>query len=145
VEGANNPFARKLSSTLLSHYRVIDVSPNLTSQYRSRKGQGKTDEIDAGNVARAVLANPELVSFAPSNKQEHLKSLTRTRQKLVEQQTALRLSLKSTSLEASRQALAEVIASFSTGINKLEREMRVLSTSKLKIEDFQLAFSGYGP
>lgn len=126
LEGANNPFARELSEKLLAHYRVVDVSPSLTSQYRSQQTQHKSDEIDASNVARALIANPELVSFAPLAQQEELKSLTRTRQKLVNDRTALKLSLKTKTLNASRQALKAVIKALSASIKELVREMRRL-------------------
>ena len=126
VEGANNPFARELSGLLLASYKVIDVPPSLTSQYRSKRTQVKSDEVDAANVARAVLANPDLTRFVPCNQQEQLKSLTRTRQKLVEQRTALRLSLNTLSLASARQALEAVLVTLKTSIKALERQMRCL-------------------
>ena len=125
VEGANNPFARKLSYGLGS-YKVVDVAPSLTSQYRSGRSQSKSDEIDAENVARAVLANPELPEFVPSSKQEALKSLTRTRDSLVRHKTAHALSLNSASLATTRQALEDVIVSLKASIKALEREMKRL-------------------
>ena len=126
IEGANNPFARKLSRLLLAEYKVVDVSPSLTSQYRSKRTQRKSDELDASNVARAVLANPDLVGFDPSDQQEQLKSLTRTRQKLVKQRTALKLSLRTQTLEPSRQALKAVLVALKNAIQQLERDMKRL-------------------
>src|SRR4029450_928658 len=38
---------------------VFSISPALTSQYRARRGRKKNDIIDAGNVARALVANPQ--------------------------------------------------------------------------------------
>lgn len=126
VEGANNPFAQELSRSLLLSYKVIDVSPSLTAQYRSRRTQRKSDEVDAANVARAVLANPELSRFAPLGQQETLKSLSRTRQKLVQQRTALGLSLTSTPQRAAREALQAVIACLDASIKQLEQELKHL-------------------
>ena len=126
VEGANNPFARELSRKLLGRYKVIDVPPSLTSQYRSKRTQQKSDEVDAANIARAVLANPELSQFAPCDQQEQLKSLTRTRQKLVEQRTALSLSLRTLSLASARQALEAVLVTLKASIKTLEQQMRRL-------------------
>ena len=126
IEGANNPFTRKLCKAVRASYSVVDVPPGLTSQYRSRRTQHKSDEVDASNVARAVLANPELVTFTPLDEQEQLKNLTRTRQKLVEQRTALGLSLSSQPIETCRQALEEVRSVIAIKLKELEREMRRL-------------------
>lgn len=132
VEGANNPFARALSQSLLGQgYRVVDVAPSLTSQYRSRRGRKKSDQGDAENVARVVLANPELTDFQPSVKVETLKSLTRTREALVKQLTAHRLSLPSTELEAARFALEAVVTVLKEQIKVLGAAMKTLVTDLL--------------
>jgi transposase len=100
VEGANNPFARKLSEGLLqAHYGVVNISPSLTSQYRSKRGRTKSDEVDAENIARAALANPSLVAFTTHAKVEELKTLTRTRALLSQHLTTLRLSCASLKLD----------------------------------------------
>jgi transposase len=125
VEGANNPFARALSRSLLRQgYKVVDVSPSLTSQYRSKRGRTKSDLIDAENVAKAVLANPELASFQPMADIEELKSLSRIREALVKQLTAHRLSLKSSDSETARQVLGAVITVLVEQIGTLEGEMK---------------------
>ena len=127
VEGANNPFARVLSQQLLKqNYRVVDVSPSLTSQYRSKRGRKKSDLVDAENIAKVALANPELSAFAPRQTVEELKSLTRTREALVKQLTAHRLSLRSTELAAARQALEAVIGVLTEQIKALEVELKTL-------------------
>lgn len=127
VEGANNPFARVLSRSLLGQgYRVVDVSPSLTSQYRSRRGRKKSDEVDAENVARAMLANPELSNFKPQAKLEELKRLSRTREALVKQLGAHRLSLQSIDLKTARHALEAVIAVLIEQVKVLETAMKVL-------------------
>jgi transposase len=110
IEGANNPFARSLSHHLLKmNHKVVDIAPSLTSQYRSKRGYKKSDEIDAENVAKAALANPTLTRFVPNSIIEELKTLTRTRELLAEQLTAQRLSLSATVLPVARQALGAVI------------------------------------
>lgn len=127
IEGANNPFARGLSQSLLEQgYRLIDVSPSLTSQYRSKRGRTKSDVVDAENVARAALANPEFVSFQPQAKFEELKSLSRTREALVKQLTAHRLSLRSVELEAVRNALDAVVTVLKAQIGALEARLKTL-------------------
>lgn len=50
---------------LEQNYQVVDVAPSLTSQYRSKRGRKKSDEVDAENVARVMLANPGLSPFRP--------------------------------------------------------------------------------
>lgn len=42
---------------------VFATSPNLTSQYRTRGNQMKSDEVDAANAARDLLTNPTLGPF----------------------------------------------------------------------------------
>ena len=127
IEGANNPFARALSQGLLGQgYRVVDVSPSLTSQYRSKRGRKKSDLVDAENVARVALANPELSAFALQQTVEDLKSLTRTREALVKQLTAHRLSLRSTELVVARQALEAVVKVLTEQLKELEAEMKRL-------------------
>ena len=127
VEGANNPFSRELSQSLLKQgYIVVDVNPGLTSQYRSKRGRKKSDQVDAENVARAALANPGLSAFEPCAKVEDLKSLTRTRDALVKQLTAHRLGLRSTELEAAKQALEAVIGVLTEQVKALEKAMKRL-------------------
>ncbi len=127
IEGANNPFARRLSQALLGQdHKVVDISPSLTSQYRSKRGRKKSDEVDAENVARAALANPELTTFAPRQAVEDLKHLTRTREALAKQLTAHKLSLASLELEVARQAVEAVIAVLKEQLKTLEQAMKAL-------------------
>ena len=143
VEGANNPFARALSSLLLqAPYRLVDISPSLTSQYRSKRGRKKNDEVDAENIARVLLANPELVSFQLQDRVEDLKQLSRTRETLVAQLTAQRLSLKSVQLAQVRQALEAVISAVSEQIEQLELAMKSI-VAELMPELLEL--QGVGP
>ena len=127
VEGANNPFARCLSEGLLKQgYGVVNVSPSLTSQYRSKRGRKKSDEVDAENVARSALANPELTTYTAHRKIEELKTLTRTRTLLAQQLTALRLSLHTLTLDTAQQALESVISVITQQLKDLEKAMRQL-------------------
>lgn len=126
VEGANNPFARALSERLGRDYKLVDVSPSLTSQYRSKRGHKKSDKVDAENVARAALANPEIVGFEPQAQVEELKHLSRTREALVKQLTAHRLSLQSSDSKTARQALEAVIAVLVEQVKALETALKRL-------------------
>jgi transposase len=127
IEGANNPFARSLSQLVLkAGHHLVDVSPSLTSQYRSKRGYKKSDEVDAENVARVALANPELARFASQAKIEELKTLTRTRETLVEHLKAQRLSLTTLTVEVAQQALKQVIAVMQEQLKLLEKAMHTL-------------------
>jgi transposase len=127
IEGANNPFARSLSQLVLkAGHHLVDVSPSLTSQYRSKRGYKKSDEVDAENVARVALANPELARFASRAKIEELKTLTRTRETLVEHLKAQRLSLTTLTVEVAQQALKQVIAVMQEQLKLLEKAMHTL-------------------
>ncbi len=61
IEGASNPFILEfVHASLERGERVVNIAPNLTSQYRSRHGTKKTDVIDAQNAARALKSQSEL-------------------------------------------------------------------------------------
>ncbi len=127
VEGANNSFAKTLSEEMLQeNYKVVNISPSLTSQYRSKRGRKKSDEVDAENIARVALANPDLVHFTAYAKVEELKTLTRTRVLLSQQLTALRLSLSTLSLKSASQALESVITVIAQQLIDLEKTMSIL-------------------
>jgi transposase len=127
VEGANNPFARKLSDSLFqAQYSVINISPSLTSQYRSKRGRTKSDEVDAENIARAALANPGLVPFTTHAKVQELKTLTRTRALLSQQLTTLRLSCSSLTLGKARQMLEPVIALIEQQLKDLDKALNII-------------------
>ena len=85
VEGAGNHFISMFVDQLLSRGEsVFSISPSLTSQYRARRGRKKNDLIDAGNVARALLANPQLPELNAVEQQRTLQELTRTQRRLSE-------------------------------------------------------------
>jgi len=127
IEGANNPFSRELSRMLLEKgYRIVNIHPSLTSQYRGKRGMNKTDEIDAENVARAVFANPKLADFKPLASIEELKQLSRTRAKLVKNRKALRLSILTLTEQQAHKALDAIITVLTAEIKKLEVAMKKL-------------------
>ena len=126
IEGANNPFARNLSKKLMSSYEVVNVSPSLTSQYRSKRTNEKNDEIDAENVARAYLANPSLVSYCPDDRIEQVKALSRSRESLVKQKTAHGLSFNATDNDDVKAALQAVIEVLKKEIKTLEAKMKLV-------------------
>jgi hypothetical protein len=64
VEGAGNRFVAQFVKELLAKGETIySIASSLTSQYRCRRGTKKNDQMDAANVARALLANPQLPSL----------------------------------------------------------------------------------
>jgi transposase len=96
VEGASNPFIASWVGRLSGEgERLFNVPPSLTSQYRSRRGKKKNDEIDAQNAARALLANPDLPPHRPrpGASQRELQVLSRTRRRLGEELKANRMAL----------------------------------------------------
>lgn len=122
--------------------RLVDSSPSLTSQYRSKRGRKKNDEVDAENVARVLLANPNLGQCQPQAKIEELKQLSRTRETLVAQLTAQRLSLRSAQVTQVRQALEAVITTVNEQIEQLELAMKGI-VAELMPELLEL--QGVGP
>jgi hypothetical protein len=60
---------------------IYAIAPNLTSQYHCRRGTKKNDQVDAANVARALLANPQLPSLQYSDRQRELQELSRAQRK----------------------------------------------------------------
>jgi len=100
VEGAANRFVSAFVGQLLERGEaVVNIPPNLASQYRARRGCKKNDVVDAQNAARALLANPGLPAFTLGERQRELQDLSRTQRRLSEQ------------LKANQAALAELDAS----------------------------------
>jgi transposase len=61
IEGAGNHFIATFVSQLVERGEIIySIPPSLTSQYRAQRGRKKNDVVDAENVSRALLANPQL-------------------------------------------------------------------------------------
>jgi transposase len=71
IEGVGNSYIYPFVAALLvQDEQVYAISPNLTSHYRTRGNEMKSDEVDAANAARALLANPNLTSYRPSTCQK---------------------------------------------------------------------------
>jgi transposase len=120
IEGANNPFVTELSRPLAESEAVVDISPSLTSQYRSKRGRRKTDEVDAVNIARAALANSDLPPFKPTGDVDQLKELVRTRERLSGELRGNRLALR----QVSKGCIAhEVLAEL---VNCLEAQLKLI-------------------
>lgn len=99
IEGAGNHFIAPFVNQLLEKgERVYSIPPSLTSQYRARRGRKKNDVVDAENVARALLANPQGASLHSPQQQREWQELTRAQRRLSEQ------------LKANRGALQELMA-----------------------------------
>lgn len=125
VEGATNPFISGWVADLLTTgERVYSISPSLTSLYRSKETKSKNDEIDALNCARALLANPELPTHDPPEKQRDLQRLSRTRKRLADDLKANRMA--ATELEegsALKEVLVKLIRDLEEGIKRIEKIM----------------------
>lgn len=127
IEGANNSFITTLSHPLAKHEMVIDISPGLTSQYRSKRGRKKSDEVDAINIARVALANPDLPPFSPTADLKQLKELVRTRERLSEQLRANRLALRQASEDGvPRRVLCALVACLRTQLEVIDKQLRQL-------------------
>ena len=99
IEGAGNHFVAVLVGQLLERSEMVySIPPSLTSQYRARRGRKKNDVVDAENVGRALLANPQLTPLHNTEQQRELQELTRAQRRLSEQ------------LRANRGALQELMA-----------------------------------
>lgn len=132
IEGADNPFVAPLVARLLDkEEKVTNVTPSLTSQYRARVGSKKNDTVDATNVARALLANPELPPYSSGLRQRELKEITRTRRRLSRDLKATRMSLKAlpedtrarSSLERVEAVLAEEVRELDKLAQQLVKEL----------------------
>lgn len=127
IEGASNRFIVSWVEALLgAGERVVNISPNLTSQYRARRGKKKDDRIDAENAARVLLANPKLPELRLCDAQQHLKVLTRTRQHLRQQLQANRAALASHQQETVRNSLKRLIAALKEELGVLDKEVKSL-------------------
>ena len=94
MEGAGNHFISAFVGQLLEqHEMVYSIPPSLTSQYRSRRGRKKNDIVDAENVGRALLANPQLAPLHCTRQRRELQELTRAQRGLSEQLKANRTAL----------------------------------------------------
>src|SRR5205823_8314668 len=111
IEGAGNHFIADFVKELLARGEAVyPICPNLTSQYRSRRGRKKNDVVDATNVARALLANPRLPLLRNSDWQRELQELSRAQRRLSEQLKSNRGALKELAHDSPvREVLEQVI------------------------------------
>ncbi|UQN09779.1 IS110 family transposase [Deinococcus sp. QL22] len=94
IEGAGNRDVAPLLALLFARNQLVyHIHPSLTSQYRARRGK-KNDLVDAENVARVLLANPELPRYQLSTQRTRLQELSRTRDKLAQQRKANQMMLE---------------------------------------------------
>lgn len=127
VEGVGNAYIYPFVTVLLAHdEQVYAVSPNLTSQYRMRGNEMKSDEVDAANAARALLANPALTPYRPSTCQKRAQELTRHYQRLRVQLKANEMALKQAN-EDLRAAMQSAVAGLKEALTMLEKQLKVLA------------------
>jgi transposase len=125
IEGAGNSFiAAWVAELLAAGEQLVNIHPNLTSQYRSRRSKKKNDAIDAANAARALLANPTLPPYQADARQSTLQELSRSRDRLAKELKANRMALKQLPLDSLvREPLQQVVEALEASIAALEREM----------------------
>jgi len=130
IEGAGNRYVAPLLALLFARNQsVYHIHPSLTGQYRARRGKKKNDLVDAENVARVLLANPELPLYQPSAQRTQLQELSRTRDKLAQQRKANQMMLEAlpTTTSASlHTALQAVLTSLEAALKELEQDMATL-------------------
>jgi transposase len=104
---------------------VYPIAPNLTSQYRCRRGNKKNDQVDAANVARALLATPQLPRVQYCDRQRELQDLSRAQRRLSEQLRANRSALvELTDQSPVRTVIEEVIQTLIVQFKELEKQLR---------------------
>jgi transposase len=126
IEGAGNHFIASFVNDLLAQGEtVFPISPNLTSQYRSRRGRKKNDIVDATNVARALSANPQLPVLQNVETQRKLQELSRVQRRLSEQLKANRGALSELADQSPvREILEQVIQTLVVQLKELKRQIR---------------------
>jgi transposase len=126
IEGAGNRFVAQFVKELLAKEETIyPIPPSLTSQYRSRRGAKKNDQVDAANVARALLANPQLPRLQYSDQQRELQELSRAQRRLSEQLTSNRSALSELPEQSPvRAVIEEMIRTLVCQLGELERQLR---------------------
>jgi transposase len=103
----------------------------------------KNDVVDAENVARALMANPQLAELHIAEPQKELQELTRTQRRLAEQLKASRGSLQElTAHSPVREVLIRVIQVLVEQLKVLQQRIRAT------VQDLMpslLDVSGVGP
>jgi len=128
IEGAGNHFVAIFVGQLLDQGEMVySIPPSLTSQYRARRGRKKNDVVDAENVGRALLANPQLVALHSGMEQRELQELTRAQRRLSEQLKANRGALQELTAESPvREIIQQVITTLVRQLAILERQIRTV-------------------
>ena len=128
IEGAGNRFITPFVGQLLEQGETIfSIPPGLTSQYRARRGRKKNDLVDAENVGRALLANPQLPALQCLEQQRELQELTRTQRRLSEQLKASRGALKELTIQSPvREILRPLIRTLVSQLRKLKEQIQML-------------------
>jgi transposase len=84
IEGADHHFIAVFVGQLLERSEMVySMPPSLSGQYRSRRGRKKNDVVDAENVGRALLANPQLTLLHNTEQQRELQELTRAQRSAI--------------------------------------------------------------
>jgi transposase len=127
IEGAGNHFVATFVTALLAQEEAVySIAPSLTSQYRSRRGRKKNDVVDAANVARALLANPQLPALKSMEQQRELQQMSRAQRRLSEQLRSNRSALAElTEHSPVRQIIEQVIRTLAVQLKALEKQLRV--------------------
>jgi transposase len=130
IEGAGNRYVAPLLASLFArNASVYYIHPSLTSQYRARRGKKKNDLVDAENVARVLLANPQLPPYQLSTQRTRVQELSRTRDKLAQQRQANQMMLEAlpdTAAASLSTALRAVLTSLEAALKELEHAMATL-------------------
>ncbi|WP_240741189.1 hypothetical protein [Deinococcus sp. Arct2-2] len=106
---------------------MYHIHPSLTSQYRARRG--KNNLVDAEDVARVLLANPQLPPYRLCQQRTRLQELSRTPDKLAEQRKANQMMLEAlpdTTTDALRTAVRAVLTSLEAALKEVEQAMAAL-------------------
>jgi transposase len=133
IEGAGNHFIATFVTELLAHEETVySISPSLTSQYRSRRGRKKNDVVDAANVARALLANPQLPALRSREQQRELQEMSRAQHRLSEQLKANRSALAElTEYSPVREILEQVIQTLVVQLKEIEKQLRAAVSARM--------------
>jgi len=125
IEGAGNHFIATFVKELLEGGEAVySICPNLTSQYRSRRGRKKNDVVDAINIARALLANPQLPVRRNLDSQRELQEMSRAQRRLSEQLKSNREALKELADDSPvREILEQVIGILVIQLKELRRKL----------------------
>ncbi|UQN07237.1 IS110 family transposase [Deinococcus sp. QL22] len=130
IEGAGNRYVAPLLALLFANDQSVShIHPSLTRQYRARRGKKKNDLVDAENVARVLLANPQLPPDQLSEQRTRLQELSRTRDKLAQQRKANQMMLEAlpdTMAASLSTALQAVLTSLEAAWKEREHAMATL-------------------